>query len=428
MESRKHLTNVVIGSRCSQRTPALELSITRLEDMPPIVVAFLASAALTAYRKLVDGQPVKVLLDKRVRNDSPMRVDEAVEAGEPGGETRNSTGHEEIWAATNRMKQATMREISAKEKEVEDEIESRVGTITDTDADSECSSTLGEFPSLESLCEEDEELEQMENSIEQKNTSEKAVQEKVEDEIEVESREYEYEYEYEDSECSSSLREFLMLERLCEEAVQAEAEAEKNRNVEAKERKMEDERGLCEEYKEAKQKRRERRDQEKLEREFKRFRGGQLSTIEEVEEQEEEEKEEDEDSSVREIGEECEHSDECHREVDKYVASGDGDHIKGEKLMSLEEFCGETFAISPTFIEDIMEENRISQRRLEQAHEEFEKSLRLFPRFNEVARANPSDLQQLISSHLIFRSLLDCPPLRLLLPSIPENDLKMYKI
>ncbi|VDO02144.1 unnamed protein product [Rodentolepis nana] len=137
---------------------------------------------------------------RRVRNESPMRVDEGVEEGEAGGETRNSTGHEEIGAATNRMKQATMSEISAKEKEVEDEIESIVGTITDThkDAESECSSTLGEFKSLESLCEEDEELEQMENSIEQ-NTSEKA----VEDEIEIESRDYEYEYEYEDSECSS---------------------------------------------------------------------------------------------------------------------------------------------------------------------------------------------------------------------------------
>ncbi|VDN98940.1 unnamed protein product [Rodentolepis nana] len=144
-----------------------------------------------------------------VRKDSPMRVDEAVEAGE---ETRNNTGHEGVGGS-----------------------DYEVDIITDIDADSECSSTLGEFPSLENLCEGDEELEQIKNSIEPENTSEKAVQKKVEDEIEIERREYEYEHEYEDSECSSSLREFLMLERLCEE------------------------------YEEAKQRTRERRDQEKLE-------------------------------------------------------------------------------------------------------------------------------------------------------------------
>ncbi|VDO15244.1 unnamed protein product [Rodentolepis nana] len=120
---------------------------------------------------------------RRVTKDSPMRVAESVEAGE---ETRISTGHEEIGQATNRMKQATMSENPAKEKEVEVEIESREDTEIDTDAISECSSGLGEFPSLESLCEEYEELEQIKNRIEQENTSEKAVQKKVEDETEIE--------------------------------------------------------------------------------------------------------------------------------------------------------------------------------------------------------------------------------------------------
>ncbi|VDO16600.1 unnamed protein product [Rodentolepis nana] len=191
--------------------------------------------------------------------------------------------------------------------------------------------------------------------------------------------------EDEDSECSSSLREFLMLERLCEE------------------------------YEEAKQ-RRERRDQGNLERPLKRFRGGQLSTIEEEEEEEEEEDEEEEDSSVREIGEEYELPGDCHREEGRDVGSGDGIHIQGEKLMSLEEFCGETFAISPTFIEDIMVESRILQRRLEQAHEEFGNRKVC----DGKAPANPSDLQQLNSS------LLGYPPLRLLLLLLltfdPEND------
>ncbi|VDO01057.1 unnamed protein product [Rodentolepis nana] len=114
-----------------------------------------------------------------------MRVAEPVEAGE---ETRISTGHEEIGQETNRMKQATMSENPAKEEEVEVEIESREDTGTDGDADalSECSSGLVEFPSLESLCEEYEELEQIKNRIEQENTSEKAVQKKVEDETEIE--------------------------------------------------------------------------------------------------------------------------------------------------------------------------------------------------------------------------------------------------
>ncbi|VDO16446.1 unnamed protein product [Rodentolepis nana] len=80
--------------------------------------------------------------------------------------------------------------------------------------------------------------------------------------------------------------------------------------------------------------------------------------------------------------EECEHPNGYHKEG-KDVASGDGDHIQGKKSMSFEEFCGEAFAISPTFIEDIMEEGKISQR-LEQAHEEFGKSLRLFPCYNEM--------------------------------------------
>ncbi|VDO07174.1 unnamed protein product [Rodentolepis nana] len=249
--------------------------------------------------------------------------------------TTNNTRDEEI-------EQVTTNESPMKdEKEVEAKIESR----EDTDTDSESSSSLREFLMLERLCEEYEDLEEIESRIEQENASEKAeqkaMQKKVEDEVE--SREYEHEYE--DSECSSSLREILMLERLCEE------------------------------YEEAEQRRRERRDQEKLERQFKRFRGDQLSTIEEEEEEE--------DSSVREIGGEGEHPDDLHREG-KEVASGDGDHTQGEKLMSLEEFCGETFAISPTFIEDIIEECRISQSRLEQALEEFEKSLRLFTRYNEM--------------------------------------------
>ncbi|VDO02813.1 unnamed protein product [Rodentolepis nana] len=127
---------------------------------------------------------------RRVRKDWPMRAYEAVEAGE---ETRISTGHQEIGEATNRMKQATMSENPVKEKEVEVEIESREDTDTGTDtyAHSECSSSLGEFPSLESLCKKYEELEQIKNRIEQENTSEKAVQRKVENGIVIESREYE---------------------------------------------------------------------------------------------------------------------------------------------------------------------------------------------------------------------------------------------
>ncbi|VDO04502.1 unnamed protein product [Rodentolepis nana] len=262
-----------------------------------------------------------------VRNDSPVGVEEPVKVGE---ETKHSTSNDEIGEVTNRMQQKTTNENPVEEKEVEAEIECR------EDTDSECSSSLREFLMLEKLCEEYEDLEQIKNRIEEENVSEKAIEKTVE-ETEIESRGD----EDEDSECSSSLREFLMLERLCEE------------------------------FEEAEERMRKRREQEKLEIGFK-FRGGQLSTIEEEDEEEEE------DSWMREIGEKYEHSEHFRKEEGKGTASGEGDHIHGEKLMSFEEFCGENFAVSPTFVEDMMEESRISQRRLEQAHEEFGKSLNFF--------------------------------------------------
>ncbi|VDO09804.1 unnamed protein product [Rodentolepis nana] len=85
----------------------------------------------------------------------------------------------------------------------------------------------------------------------------------------------------------------------------------------------------------------------------------------------EEEDEEKEDSRMREIGEEYEHPGHFRKEEGKGEASGEGDHIHRVKLMSFEEFCAENFAVSLTFVEDMMEESRISQRRLEQAHEEL---------------------------------------------------------
>ncbi|KAM3182723.1 hypothetical protein ACTXT7_011750 [Hymenolepis weldensis] len=161
-----------------------------------------------------------------------------------------------------------------------------------------------------------------------------------------------------ESECSQSLREFLSLERMCEEY-----------------EKMEEE------------KRRNRIEQKKLEIRGDILQGSQLSTIEEEDEEEadeeEEEEEEGEDNRVRELGEEFERPDNFPPEGKDATSVGD-DRIKGEKLMSFEEFCGETFTVSPRFVEDIMEETRISQRMLEIAHEEFGRSLRLYPRYNEV--------------------------------------------
>nr|CDS30794.2 expressed protein [Hymenolepis microstoma] len=347
---------------------------------------------------------------RRVRKDPPMNRDDPIEEGEIRDITEISLKSqceksEVIGEKTSRMEQVNTcgnpeeeeEKKKEKKKKVEAEIEGREDE--DGDEDSECSSSLREFLMLERLCEEYEELEQIKSRIEQENASEKAVQKAVQKKVEeeIESRVD----ESENSECSSSLTRFLMmtLERLCEKDVGVEKKnrmEEKNRSVEAEERKVENEEiasgedddsecssslreflmleRLCEEYEETKQRRRERREQEKLETRFKKFREDQLSTIEE----EDDEQEEEEDSSVKEVGEECEHPDTFHREEGKdAAASGDADHIQGEKLMSFEEFCGETFAVSPTFLEDLMEESRISQRRLEQAHEEFGKSLRL---------------------------------------------------
>lgn len=341
-----------------------------------------------------------------------MRADDSSE----GGEIRNATGSEssrsvcaflsldrqhvkceEIGEETIRMEQVNTsgnteeEEEEEKEEEEKNKVEAEIESREDEKEDegSECSSSLREFLFLERLCEEYEDLEEIKSRIEQENASEKAVPKKVEEEIE--SREDEGEGE--GSEYSSSLREFLIHERLCEEDVEAEKKVEEE---EIASREDEDDEcssslreflmleRLCEEYEEAKERRRKRREEEELEMGFKKFRADQLSTIEEEEEEEQEEEEEEEGSSVREIGEECEHPDDFHREEGKDAASGDGNHIQGEKLMSFEEFCGETFAVSSTFLEDLMEESRISQRRLEQAHEEFGKSLRLFPPYNEV--------------------------------------------
>nr|CDS26107.1 hypothetical protein HmN_000644700 [Hymenolepis microstoma] len=107
---------------------------------------------------------------------------------------------------------------------------------------------------------------------------------------------------------------------------------------------------------------------------FEKFREDHLSTIEVVEE--------DEDSSVWKIGEECEHLDDFHREEGKDVASECG--ILGEKLVFFEDFCEETFAVPPTFMEGMMEESGCCQRSLEKAHEELGESLGLYFRYCEA--------------------------------------------
>lgn len=100
-------------------------------------------------------------------------------------------------------------------------------------------------------------------------------------------------------------------------------------------------------------------EQKKLEIPHKNFQDDRIGKIEE-------------DNIVRVIGRNFEHPDDFHFEG-KNVASVDG-CIKEEKLMSSEEFGGETFAVSPTFEADMVEEGRISQRKLEKAKEEFGKS------------------------------------------------------
>nr|CDS26074.2 expressed protein [Hymenolepis microstoma] len=300
---------------------------------------------------------------RRVRKEPPTKVEERVR----GRENREDTGsenshsvleflsrerhcekHEEIGERTNRME-----EVKTSGKAVEEKVEEELESREDEDEDNECSSSMREFLMLEKLCEECVETEEKKNRIEEENRGVEVEEEKAEEEIE--SR------DDDDDECSSSLKEFLMLERLCEE------------------------------YEEAKQ-RLKRGEQERVEMGFKEFRGHQLSTIEEededeeedeeaeeeVEEEEEKEEKKEDDRRVRETGEECEHLADFHRgEEDKDAASGDSDHIQDVKLMSFEEFCGESFEVSPTFFEAIMEESRISQAELEKAHEAFGKSLSL---------------------------------------------------
>ncbi|VDO04009.1 unnamed protein product [Rodentolepis nana] len=280
---------------------------------------------------------------RRVRKEQPTKVEEAVggrENREDNTGNKNSHSvrecqalewqcekHEEIGERTNRMGEVeTSAEAVEKKEEEEGEEEFESRKDENEDEDNECSSSLREFLMLEKLCEECVETE------EKKNKKNRIEERKVEEEIE--SRDD----DADDSECSSSLMEFLILERLCEE------------HEEAKQRKI-------------------RREQEKIDMEFEKFREHQLSTIEEEEEEEEEEGEELEDDvedeeeregdkMVREVGEKCERLDDFHGgEESKYAASGDSHRMQqGEKLMPFEEFCGETFEVSPTFFQAILEE------------------------------------------------------------------------